>query len=415
MTHVNNEDERQLTMSNQTVPIVYSVNNLYAPYLYISLQSLKKHTEAEWNYQIYILYTDLEKRHIKRLENLSKKNVEIQCVDVSKDMEGIDIKGSNYLTAESCYRLLLPDLFPQYSKMLYIDADTLILEDVKKLFKESLKGKTAGVIREAVSIPLKEHYQSLGINEAFNAGIMLIDMELFREREIGKQCLELLIEDSKQKKRRLRFMDQDALNVVLKDQVHFINQEWNFLYQYMQHLDWLYPEYQKAYLEASSNIRILHYVSEIKPWEHPEVALAELFWEEARKTPYYEEILFRNIREKKEKMVEDFFRNHLFPFDKLPKGSRIALYGAGNVGCTLNAQNNIVNYVKIVLWVDKNYDDIEGSETIYGPEKLMEWQALYEYILIAIDDPAVCESVEKNLLRQGIPQEKIVWSKYRRN
>lgn len=402
-------------MSSKIVPIVYSVNDLYAPYLYISLRSLENHTENGWNYHIYILYTELEKRHIKRLEDLSKRNVVIQCMDVNKNMEGIDIKRSTYLTVESCYRLLLPDLFPQYPKILYIDSDTLILEDVKKLFEEPLNGKIAGVIREAVSISLKNYYQEMGVNEAFNAGIMLIDMALFREKRIGKQCLKLLEEDSKQKKRRLRFMDQDALNIVLKEQVRFMDQGWNFLYQYMQHLDWLYPEYQKAYLEASHNIRILHFVSEIKPWKHPEVVMAELFWEEARKTPYYEEILFRNIKEEEKETAEDLFRDHLFPFDMLPRGSRIALYGAGNVGCTLNAQNNIVNYVKIVLWVDKNYEEAEISENVYSPERLIEWQTLYDHVLIAIDDPTVCASVEMDLLHRGIPKEKIVWGGYRRN
>ena len=61
-------------MQNKIVPIIYSVNNHYAPYLYISLQSLVKHAGEIWKYEIYILYTELEKRHIKRFESLYKKN-----------------------------------------------------------------------------------------------------------------------------------------------------------------------------------------------------------------------------------------------------------------------------------------------------------------------------------------------------
>lgn len=403
-----------IAMSGEVIPIIYSVNDHYAPYLYISLQSLVKHVGSICNYRVYILYTRLEERHIKRLENLQRKNIEISCVEISKNMKGIDIEESNYLTVETCYRLLLPELFPQYSRILYIDSDTLIMADVAELFRSPLNGKVAGVMHEASSIHLRKYYQSLGVSEAFNAGILLIDLILFREKKIGIKCLQLLIEDSKRTNRRLQYMDQDALNIVLKDKVSFFDSKWNFLYRYMQDLDLLDTESQAAYLEASHDIRILHYVSEIKPWEHPEFAMADLFWEEARQTPYYEEILFKNTKGKAQ-MEKELFKNHLFPFELFPRDSRIALYGAGVVGHTLNAQNSIVNYVKIVLWVDKNYKNIEISENIYGPEMLLKRQEIYDYILIAIDDPVICFAVEKGLWEMGIPSEKIIWSKYIRD
>lgn len=143
-------------------------------------------------------------------------------------MEGINIKGSNYLTAETCYRLLLPELFPQYPRILYIDSDTLVLADPAELFESPLNGKIAGVMREAESKDLKEYYRLLGVEKAFNAGILLIDMALFREKKIGIQCLKLLVEDSKQPVRRLQYMDQDALNIVLRNQVCFLDSKWNF-------------------------------------------------------------------------------------------------------------------------------------------------------------------------------------------
>lgn len=401
-------------MQDKIVPIIYSVNNQYAPYLYISLQSLVKHTGEIWDYNIYILYTKLERRHIKRFESLYKKNVKITCVDISKNMEGIDIEGSNYLTVETCYRLLLPELFPQYPRILYIDSDTLVLADPAELFESSLNGKTAGVMQEVESKHLKEYYQLLGVEKAFNAGILLIDMALFREKKIGIQCLKLLVEDSKQSKRRLQYMDQDALNIVLKNQVCFLDSKWNFLYRYMEDLELLCAEYREKYQADSQSVKIVHYVSEIKPWEHPEFPMAELFWEEARQTPYYEEILFRNLKGR-EKIESSLFKNHIFPFDRLPRDSRIALYGAGAVGRTMNAQNRVVDYVKIVLWVDQNYKNIESPDTILDPEALLSQQEAYDYILIAIDDPVICSSVEKILIKKGLPSEKIVWSKYSRS
>ena len=84
-------------MSDKIVPIVYSVNNQYAPYMYISLQSLIVHTSDSWTYKVYILYTDLEKRHIERLKSLNRTNIEVLCIDISRNMKGIAIKNSNYV------------------------------------------------------------------------------------------------------------------------------------------------------------------------------------------------------------------------------------------------------------------------------------------------------------------------------
>jgi hypothetical protein len=33
----------------------------------------------------------------------------------------------------------------------------------------------------------------------------------------------------------------------------------------------------------------------IKPWKNPSCELAEYFWQYARKTPFYEEIIYKNI------------------------------------------------------------------------------------------------------------------------
>ena len=56
-------------MQNKIVPIIYSVNNHYAPYLYISLQSLVKHAGEIWKYEIYILYTEVNKANHASVES----------------------------------------------------------------------------------------------------------------------------------------------------------------------------------------------------------------------------------------------------------------------------------------------------------------------------------------------------------
>lgn len=399
-------------MLNKVIPIIYSVNNHYAPYFYISLKSLIEHANGKNRYQIYILYTELDERHRRYLGKLKRENIQIECIDIAENMRNITIDGNNYLTVETCYRLLLPQIFPQHERVLYIDSDTLVMSDVEELFDSWLGEKPVGAMHEADTVYLREYYRKLGVHEAFNAGILVIDIKLFREMNIGTQCLTLLEEDSKRKERRLQYMDQDALNIVLKDKVCFLDSRWNFLSRYMQDIELLYEERREEYLKNADDIKILHYVSEIKPWIYPEVKLADLFWKAASETPYYEEIIMENLGEK-DKAQSPLFRRFQFPLSKVPRNSRVALYGAGAVGRTIEAQNRILNYVNIVLWVDKNYKNLQMvSENIYGIERLWEQENLYDYVLVAIDNPEISLAAKEEIHRNGVPLEKIRLSRY---
>lgn len=100
----------------------------------------------------------------------------------------------------------------------------------------------------------------------------------------------------------------------------------------------------------------------------------------------------------------DWFDNSqfLFPYSKVKNGSRIVVYGAGNVG------KNLVSYLAndmrypLVKWVDSNVTDdkIINDITVIPDEQ-------YDYILLAIlEFKIVCE-IERNLLQKGIVKEKI--------
>ena len=401
--------------SDTIVPVVFAVNNGYAPYLHISLMSLIEQANANDDYRIYILHTGLEKKNIERLESLEDANVHVICLNVEEWMRGIEIKGSVHLTVETCYRLLIPDLFPQYSRMLYIDSDTLVLSDVAELYKSELNGKTIGAVHDVVCTYLKDYYvQHMGmdVEEGFNAGILVIDTAKFRERKIRETCIKWLIEDSKRSQRKYIYMDQDVLNIALKHEVCFLDSGWNFQWQYLWRMETILPEYLDNYIHDSRNAKIIHYAGDKKPWARPDLEKADLFWLTARKSVYYEEILFNNFMTEKKR---DLFKNHIFPFSKIEKDSNIVLYGAGDVGRTLYEQNELIGYVNILLWIDRNPREVNIKGIVVDSiQTLVQFPQIYDCVLIAIDDSRICGQVKADLAGRGIPSEKIIWCKYRR-
>lgn len=95
----------------------------------------------------------------------------------------------------------------------------------------------------------------------------------------------------------------------------------------------------------------------------------------------------------------------LFPFDKVEKGARVALYGAGTVGQAYNEQLKRVDFCEVVLWVDKNYE--EYSQLRVRPvEELLT--VSYDKLVIAVADQTVRAAIADDLSSMGIVKTKII-------
>lgn len=110
----------------------------------------------------------------------------------------------------------------------------------------------------------------------------------------------------------------------------------------------------------------------------------------------------------RKKIYNDYksIRPNYFPFDKIPKGKKIALYGAGDIGHEYKKQITQLNYVQNLIWVDRNYKNIDNKEII-SPDELDGKEI--DFVVVAIEDKDVCEIVKKYLENKGIASEKIIY------
>ena len=98
----------------------------------------------------------------------------------------------------------------------------------------------------------------------------------------------------------------------------------------------------------------------------------------------------------------------LFPYHMFPEGSRIVIYGAGNVGRTIYRQAMHDGYVRIEGIVDRGADGMEAIDMPVRPLKAILGME-YDYVLIAIRSRDVANDVKKDLIGMGIPEEKVKW------
>ena len=100
--------------------------------------------------------------------------------------------------------------------------------------------------------------------------------------------------------------------------------------------------------------------------------------------------------------------NYIFPFDCITKNSNIVLYGAGFVGKIYYRQITKLNYCNIVVWVDKNAENLSKHYKVSLITEIRNVE--FDYIVIAIADKTVCEKIEDELMAvYGLQKERIVY------
>lgn len=401
-------------IENKIVPVVFASSDNYAPYLGVALYSLIAHSNPKQKYHIYLLFTDISLEHQKRFKQMEQDNITIFCMDIKDYTENIhNFKGPNRLSVETTYRLVIADLLPQYDKVLYLDADIIILDDIAKLYSFDLGESILGVGEIDPFEDWKKYVQEnlkIPTHHTFNAGILLINTKLFSAYKVKEKALALLADDWNAETPLLRNQDQDALTLICKNQVARFPQEWN--------LEWQ-REFKKSksetpsskeeeirYQKARENVKIIHYASGFKPWNSPELPLADIFWKYARNTLFYQEILLKEAKKEIEE-VKEFYRP--FPWDEIASGSSIVIYGAGLLGQSYLRQISAASYCFVAAVCDQN---IKKIHNLVGPlvskEELLSLE--FDSLLIAVENKDVASTIRQDLIALGVPEEKIKWN-----
>ncbi len=94
-----------------------------------------------------------------------------------------------------------------------------------------------------------------------------------------------------------------------------------------------------------------------------------------------------------------------FPCDAVKRGSRIVVYGAGQIGQAVVRQLKEGRGYTIVGWVDKCPD----GECVKSPESIKELAADgYDVVLLATANAGFAQEMREVLLAMGVPAERIV-------
>ena len=121
------------------IPIFFTIDDSYAPFLAVALNSAIKNANPDRNYRAIVLHQDLSETNIAKLQSLQADNFKIELTPMKANFDALDDRMSNrlrcdYFTLTIYFRLFIPAMFPQYDKGIYIDSDVVLTDDIAKLF-----------------------------------------------------------------------------------------------------------------------------------------------------------------------------------------------------------------------------------------------------------------------------------------
>lgn len=265
---------------NGEIPIFFSTDDNYVPFLEVTIRSLIANASKDYQYKIIVLNTGLNEENMAKVEALENDNFSIEFADISDHVKDIEHKLPNqyHFGLATWYRLFIQSLFPQYDKILYLDCDIIVLGDISELYFTDLEGNTIGGVIEnwILHSPIFSLYtkEAVGVESKnyINAGIMIMDLAKFREQKIEERFVNLI------NTYNFNVIDPDQayINYLCKGKIKYLPFEWN-----------------RTPLEMveCSEPKIVHYALGAKPWHIPNMFLGSYFWDYAKDSAFYENIL----------------------------------------------------------------------------------------------------------------------------
>lgn len=264
---------------DREIPIFFSCDDNYIPYLDVAISSLSQNASEDYEYRIIVLNTGLNEENIRFVKKNERAGLKIDFLNISEELKSIKSRFKNvyHFSIATYYRLFISSLFPQYDKVIYLDCDLVVLGDISELYRIELGDNVLAAARDQF-VKYTEEFRlyterALGVDpDAYvNAGVLLMNLKAFRANKIEERFVSLITEHDFD----LLDPDQAYLNYLCLGKIHALPNGWN-------------KAPTPLCCEGKKNI--VHYALYKKPWQYDDTIDGEHFWRYAERSPFYEQI-----------------------------------------------------------------------------------------------------------------------------
>lgn len=269
--------------------IVCGADDNYALPLAVTLYSALVNLDDEGPVTLYVVDGGLQtesRRRIERVVDATPPVVDLRWTTV--DLQAIsDLPTHEWINTTTYLRLFIPEIVPdEAERALYLDSDLQVEASLSDLWTTDLDGRALGAVR-AYGTPYVSSslgiakYDELGYapdTPYFNAGVLLLNLDRWRDDAISEQVIRYLREYEE----HVQMVDQEGLNAVLAEAWKPLDLKWNVMSHLVNFDDWAETPFKERVRprrrELLDEPHIYHFAGGSKPWQIACIHPAQLEW-----------------------------------------------------------------------------------------------------------------------------------------
>ncbi len=252
-----------MTNSQENVfHIAFCVDENYFRAMGATIMSIIDNNPAQ-AFTFHVLTFSASDEHRSRLQQLEERfpciRTQLHVLDTA-DFKQFDhfIKFSHY-SLSIFTRLVIPTVLEDLTdRVLYMDADILCVGKLDELIRMDIGDDIAAAVTDVPNM-VTRRVAALGLKhrQYFNAGVMLINIPKWQAHRITEATMDAFLQYG----RKLRYNDQDALNIALNGRTRFMAIRYNRIYDLIRDLG-----NNITAMQPVGNAVFLHFAGSVKPW-----------------------------------------------------------------------------------------------------------------------------------------------------
>lgn len=250
---------------NGEVDVVLITDANYMDFTRVAINSAKETKCKDSKYNFHVMTLDVSENDVNALKALEGENVSVSVLP-QKEIDLFYIRDT-HVSKTSLLKYYIAEVLKNKDKVLYVDSDILILHDLTNLYQTNIDDKYLAAVKDPSWFFENGHVVELNLEERgfyFNSGVMLMNLA-----KIRNDGLLLKLEEYTNNNFRT-YMDQDAFNVVVGNDVSLLDVENNTMNFFFDHnelkvLADFYGRNWESYEDVFDGATIIHFASSKKP------------------------------------------------------------------------------------------------------------------------------------------------------
>lgn len=258
----------------------------------VTITSILENKAEDTFADIYVFGGDFSKEDSEKFNVFGNyKNSSVTCIEKPLDKFS-DIVQMSSISPACLLKFEISDDLSQYDRVLYVDSDMIIREDLWKLYSETDLGDNylAAVLHSACI---------LDKTERINGGFLLFNARKMREDGMSSKLIAY-----RRSLGNRSSMDQQTFNEYCKGQITFLPIRYNCMpFRYvaeqipqfytMEEFNKFYGTDYDSWKAAVKDAAVIHYITGEKPWKSYDIYAGEEWYKYYKKSPCKDEPLMR--------------------------------------------------------------------------------------------------------------------------